>query len=227
LQITTERREQDLGVGDTIQQDLVLAADIEQMSELMLRPSFTINDTTVANICRAKTLIAISQIDSKRKTHLFKFLYEARMIRHNQPHIDLADAVLHNIDLSGKYARIGGALLKVFYIDGGYGTYLSEVFFKRVSLNNASFANLNINYSNFQEASLIGANFIGTSLSDVNLFVPHYKTPVFVMQKVLDKLISSRPIYSARIYPISYCLMRFQLKMLFYRTGYVVFSQIC
>lgn len=79
LQIATERREQDSHVADNLQQDLVLAAYIEQMSELMLTPNFTIDSPLVVNMCRAKTLLAIRQLDSKRKTHLIKFLYDAGM----------------------------------------------------------------------------------------------------------------------------------------------------
>ncbi|CAF1290072.1 unnamed protein product [Adineta steineri] len=168
LQISNERREQDLRAAATLQQDLVLAAYIEQMSDLMLRSGFTINDTTVANICRAKTLTAIRQLDPKRKTYLIRFLYEARMIRHNQPHIDLSDAVLDNIDLSAKYTPMEWAAFEASRTTEAYRTSLSEVFFKRVSLNHATFTNLYINHSSFQEASLIGANFTGSLFSSVS-----------------------------------------------------------
>ena len=140
IQIATERREQDLHVADALQKDLVLAAYIEQMSELMLSPSFTINDPIVANICRAKTLIAHRQLDSKRKTHLIKFLYAANVIRHYQPHIHLADAELDNIDLS-----------ETCEVENRYLSDLSELSFERTTLNHASFAHQLIINNTFKD----------------------------------------------------------------------------
>lgn len=165
LQIATEHRKQDLYIANTAQQNIVLASYIEQMSELMLSPNFTLNDTIVASICRAKTMLAIRQLDSKHKSHLIKFLYEARMIRRNQPHIDLADAEFDNIDLSGKYARYDRPSLTVMDLEIGANIVtLSEISFERTSLNNASFAHLKIQGGSFREASLIGANFTGSKI---------------------------------------------------------------
>ncbi|CAF4176177.1 unnamed protein product [Rotaria sordida] len=159
LLIANEEREQDLHIADALQQDLVLAAYIEQMSELMLTSNFTINNTIIANICRAKTLTALRQLDSKRKTQLIKFVYEANLIHHNQPHIRLVDAELDNIDLSDSN-----------HVQGRYRSELTELPFKRTSLNYASFAHRTIVNGIFEEASLIGANFTNCRFTSTSFF---------------------------------------------------------
>ncbi|CAF4095584.1 unnamed protein product, partial [Rotaria sordida] len=133
LLIANEEREQDLHIADALQQDLVLAAYIEQMSELMLTSNFTINNTIIANI--------------------------SNLIHHNQPHIRLVDAELDNIDLSDSN-----------HVQGRYRSELTELPFKRTSLNYASFAHRTIVNGIFEEASLIGANFTNCRFTSTSFF---------------------------------------------------------
>ena len=160
FRIAIDQREQDLQIADNLQKDRVLADYIEQVSRLMITPNFTLADTLFGNVIRAKTLIAIRQLDSKGKAHLIKFLYETHMIRERQANVKLSDADLDQIDLSTRFNR--------YRIEGDQVNPLIDVAFKRLSLNYASFAYQTIKGGTFGESSLIGANFTGCRLSSVS-----------------------------------------------------------
>lgn len=104
-----------------------------------------------------KTLIAVRQLDRKRKTHLIKFLYAADMIRHDQAHIRLADAELEQIDLS-----------EMNFVEGKQRSHLFELAFKQTFLNHATFTHRTIVNSNFDGASLIEANFRGCRITSTS-----------------------------------------------------------
>ena len=141
LQIAAEQRQQDLFLSDNLQKDRILGDYIEQMSRLILMPNFNLSDTKIGNICRAKTLTAIRQLDPRRKTYLIKFLYAAELIRNSQSKINLFEADLDFLDFSTRSFRFNNSKAKFNVSDSDFLYPLVDLAFKRVSLNNRDHSN--------------------------------------------------------------------------------------
>ncbi len=99
-EIEEKRRAAEAKAHQDQQMNTVLAVCLKDMTELMLSRNFTLTDNLMATVVRAKTLTTFGQLDGKRKDHLVRFLFEARMIGAGRPSLDLKGADLSNMDLT-------------------------------------------------------------------------------------------------------------------------------
>src|SRR5215207_11002994 len=89
-------------------QNAALQAYLDQMSQLMLEGDLRSSeaDSEVRTLARARTQTVLGQLDSDRKASVVQFLYEASLIKKEDPvlnlsHVDLRGANLNDADLSG------------------------------------------------------------------------------------------------------------------------------
>jgi len=152
------RRDQDRQLAATIQMDSVLSTFYQEMSELILENNRTLNDETMRKtFVRPKILATLRQLDPARKTSIIKYLYESNLLRTDNNPLDLSGADLSNIDLSCLFRCKSKSDGKIFS-----GMNMQFLSLPNVRLVNASFVNLYLTWSNFEDSDLTGANFHGS-----------------------------------------------------------------
>ncbi|CAF1563035.1 unnamed protein product, partial [Didymodactylos carnosus] len=79
-QIAYDNREKDLQLADDIEKSTIFNSYLQDISNLLLKNGLIIYDLGSLVMARAKTLMILRQIDSKRKRYLIQFLYESSII---------------------------------------------------------------------------------------------------------------------------------------------------
>jgi uncharacterized protein YjbI with pentapeptide repeats len=167
-EIEENRRIADIQTQQNQQMNAVLAVYLKDMAELMLLGNFTISDRMIATVIRAKTLTTLGQLDGKRKGHIVRFLYEAKMMITGQPAIDLTEADLSNVDLTN-YKLVNASLVKCNLFGAVFShAHLQNVDFKNSQLVGALFDRSELADINFYEANLTNASFIDMHSSAAN-----------------------------------------------------------
>ncbi|CAF1215870.1 unnamed protein product [Adineta steineri] len=160
------KREQDLHIAEAIQQDTVLNAYLEKVSQLLLNHQFNLSSNIRKSIIRPKTLTTIRQLDATRKTLLVKFLYESSLLLRretdddsisNEKDVDLSDANLNGIIMGNQNIEIERV-------------NLFRISLSKVTLINSSFTFCFLNCANFERSILDGSSFRNSRLRDTNLF---------------------------------------------------------
>ncbi|CAF1181015.1 unnamed protein product [Adineta steineri] len=160
------KREQDLHIAEAIQQDTVLNAYLEKVSQLLLNHQFNLSSNIRKSIIRPKTLTTIRQLDATRKTLLVKFLYESSLLLRretdddsisNEKDVDLSDANLNGIIMGNQNIDIERV-------------NLFRISLSKVTLINSSFTFCSLNCANFERSILDGSSFRNSHLRDTNLF---------------------------------------------------------
>jgi uncharacterized protein YjbI with pentapeptide repeats len=163
-EIEDRRRAAEITAQRDQQMNIVLAAYLKDMAELLLSTNFSLTNKVIATVVRAKTLTTLGQLDGKRKAHIVRFLYEAQMITVGEPSIDLTDADFSSVDLTNyklvNASFVGCNLFGAIF----HKTSLLKVDFEKAKLSVALFDNSALNNVNFHEANLTGASFIGANL---------------------------------------------------------------
>jgi hypothetical protein len=188
------RKNRELAINDQRAQDVGLQAYLDKMSELIIDKELHNKGNQYAPTrvtARARTLVALAQLDEARKRSIVQFLYEGQLINtEKKPKLDdatafnprlvgLSSAVLKNAplgDLTLEYAALNGAILekadlrdaKLNNIDLG-GAFLSGADLSDAKLKDASLVNaylqrqdkLNLNGANLSGADLRGADLRG------------------------------------------------------------------
>ena len=134
------------------QQETTLDTYLDRMSDLLIMHNLRGSKPgdTVRALAEARTLIAIRNLDPRRRGILIKFLWKAYLINGpQQPIIDLSDAYLKKVDLSR-------AILDNINLEGAL-------------LDQASFFYSNLPRSDLSHTSLTDANLQGIELIDANL----------------------------------------------------------
>jgi uncharacterized protein YjbI with pentapeptide repeats len=155
-------------------QDAALQAYLDQMSQLMLEGNLlrsSEEDSEVRTLARARTQTVLGQLDSDRKGSVVQFLYEADLIKEEDPVLNLSgvglrDANLSQLDLSD--ANLSGAVLSRADL---HGTNLSDAILTRAELNNADLRDATMSGANLSEANLNFANLSRAVLNNADL--PH------------------------------------------------------
>ncbi|CAF1307513.1 unnamed protein product, partial [Didymodactylos carnosus] len=143
---------QELQAAADQRNESVFTTYIKEMSELLGNEEH-VNNSRTKKLMRVKTLTALRQLDVNRKLFLIQYLYEWDLIGQR-----LDDDQLPLIDLTGanlgyvNFSRITEKP-RIDY-DPPISLYLANVF-----LQNASFVNLKLGYSDFSRSNLQGANF--------------------------------------------------------------------
>jgi uncharacterized protein YjbI with pentapeptide repeats len=188
---SAHQNEANLQIADNQQQATILSTYIGDMSNLLLNNKVNLQDSKredeIRIVARAKTLLALRDLEPDHKGNLVQFLYEANLISKMRPIIDLNQADLHGINLSNahldnidlKGANLSGANLKNTSLNGAdlrevdlSGADLSEAqlsCFKTktncTDLSNAILINANLEYTNLSYALLRYANFANATMS--------------------------------------------------------------
>jgi uncharacterized protein YjbI with pentapeptide repeats len=162
-----------------------LQAYLDQMSQLMLEEHLRSSevDSEVRALARARTQTVLGQLDSDRKASVVQFLYEASLIKGEDPVLNLSGvslrgglrgANLSQLDLS--HANLSGAVLRGADL---HGTNLSDAILRGAELNNVdlrdatmSDANMSgafLRYADLREAQLFDTNLSGADLPEADL----------------------------------------------------------
>ena len=118
-----KQQQTDLQLADERQQEVVLEAYLNHMSDLLLHKNLSRSQpgSDVRPIARALTLTALQMVGKNRKGVLLQFLHEAGLITRNKTIIDLRRGDLREADLSGadlREADLSGADLSGANLSG-------------------------------------------------------------------------------------------------------------
>jgi uncharacterized protein YjbI with pentapeptide repeats len=153
-------------------QNAALQAYLDQMSQLMLGGDLlrsSEEDSEVRTLARARTQTVLGQLDSDRKASVVQFLYEASLIKEEDPVLNLSGvglrgANLSQLDLSG--ADLSGADLSRADL---HGTNLSDSILRGAELNHADLRDATMSGADLSEANLNFANLSRAVLNNADL----------------------------------------------------------
>jgi uncharacterized protein YjbI with pentapeptide repeats len=144
--MTEQQRAHEINIEITRHRDDIFTAYINDMFIYINQYNGTPTEHPwIGAAMRAKTLTLIRQLDPIRNAHLIRFLYAASLLtnREHPPPLDLSEAELDGIDLSG---WIHDQPMRGLSLAGAY-------------LRNASFVKRDFSEANFSKAILDGAQF--------------------------------------------------------------------
>ncbi|WP_181357382.1 pentapeptide repeat-containing protein [Stenomitos frigidus] len=153
------RQEEEIALNRLHQE--ALKGYIEQIARLFLDMNGLEEDKVKQRaIIRARTLVALQELDGFRKGLLIRFLKDSTIINEiDLSYSDLSGANLGLINLSG--INLSGANLD--------GADLRRADLRRIDLHNANLCNANLSLANLHCANLRYANLCNADLSDSNL----------------------------------------------------------
>ncbi|CAM4799137.1 unnamed protein product [Rotaria magnacalcarata] len=140
-------------------------SDIGQLLEKN-NGSLTLNPASTA-LASAKTLQVLLHIGPVRAAQLVRFLYKANQLTRDNAPLDIAGALLNDIDLSGSpslsgISLVGASLNNAIFV----GQNVSGADFTRAQLHKATFSGADCRNAIFKEASMVDTNF--TKLHGIN-----------------------------------------------------------
>jgi uncharacterized protein YjbI with pentapeptide repeats len=165
-------------------QDEALQGYLDQMGTLVLE---NLSDQKVQTVMRARTLTALSRLDTSRKNEVVQFLLEANLVNSagesgpviDLSHADLSDTELSNDDLTGAIlarADLSNATLWSAFLHDAIlrNADLRGADLRHASLEDASLWAAHLNRANLRGAYLTGAtlvraDFNGAKLDHANL----------------------------------------------------------
>ncbi|CAF4641571.1 unnamed protein product [Rotaria sp. Silwood1] len=167
-EIAARQRAQELKQADILQQETVYAVYVKEMGELLSKlKTKNVSNTELDQqwkLARAKTLSALRQLDTKRKSYIIQFLYETELLFTNSSAIDLSGSDLSGIILTD---HVGMAFM-FDYITLTY-VVLSNTSFVNLHLMKADFSGSLLNNANFSNAYLFQVNFTECDLTNADL----------------------------------------------------------
>lgn len=151
------------------QRQTLFDAYIGDISNLLLHTSDT-NRTREKKFLlyvRTKTLTALRNLNSERKTFILLFLYESGFLQ--DPSLDLSGADLNDVQLIGPYKLDGLYLPSVFWRNAFFvDCSLIRAVFDQSHMNDARFINSTVEWASFRETLLDNVHFIRTSVLSIN-----------------------------------------------------------
>jgi hypothetical protein len=143
------------------EQDAVLAAYLDQMSDLMIdqqlgkdRKDKDFLEEHVRKVAQARTIAVLLAIDSEHKRRPLKLVYELGLINKTHPVLEL------------KNAGLDGANLSELTL---HDAYLKCADLRRANLYGADLEGSNLNLADLRGANLASADLSGADLTDANL----------------------------------------------------------
>jgi len=143
LQLSQQQHDIDVQIAQDQQRETTLKTYMDNMSDLLLNQKLQESkpNDEVRVVARVRTLIALQQLDAKRKGLLLQFLYEAKLI----------DGKGENVVISLWLANLSGASLN------------------NTSLSGANLSETNLSYAELQDVNLSGADLSGANLQNIKL----------------------------------------------------------
>ena len=162
-------RRSDHGIAAERNQEEIPRTYLDRMSELLTRENLRDKylGTESKHIARARTLTALRNLDSSRRSTIIRFLSDSSLTDGkilnlsgaSLDHTDLGDAILREADLRG--ANLRGADLGLVNLGGAD--------LRRADLSGANLIRANLSQANLSQATLIGADLSVANLSVANL----------------------------------------------------------
>ena len=152
------RLQEELKQKDEYQREALLQAYLDRMSELLIDKGLRDSPpgAEVRHVARARTLTALTRMDTARKTDVLWFLFESGLIdrRSKQRIVDVSDADWSGIHLNGSRLR---------QID------LSSAILSQSQMQEVDLQGANLQEANLHQADFRGANLRGALLKDADL----------------------------------------------------------
>ena len=158
------------------QRQNILDSYLDRMSDLLLTYHLSSSKPgdEVRALARARTFTALRNLDGSRRGALIRFLWKAGLINGPQPIIDLSEAFLIDVNMSGadlSGANLSGANMGWLYLGNGKSACanlsqanLSGAYLIETNLSGANFRQANLGYANLSGADLSGADLSGANL---------------------------------------------------------------
>jgi uncharacterized protein YjbI with pentapeptide repeats len=171
------RAEAERELAEQRAQDETLQAYLDQMGSLLLEKDLreSQEDSDVRRLARARTLVVLDVLDSRRQNRVLRFLEETELIQarpDRPPIISLKYASLRDFELIGKQllkgtdltqAGLARAELSVTHLEG---TDLSLAHLGEANLRDAYLNDAKLNGAYLYDTDLRGADLSGADLSD-------------------------------------------------------------
>jgi uncharacterized protein YjbI with pentapeptide repeats len=154
-----------LAVEDQRTQDLALQGYLDQMSTLVLED---VDNPTVRDVMRARTLATLETLDPSHKPDLMRFLMGAHLVQganKGKSRISLNEADLHDTGLPPN-ADLTGAKLEQANL---HGAELPQSFLADASLIDADLSDTNMYGAHLQSTDLTNADLSGAGLENADL----------------------------------------------------------
>ena len=176
--IENQRAEAERELAEQRAQDETLQAYLDQMGSLLLERDLreSEEDSDVRRLARARTLVVLDVLDSRRQNRVLRFLEETELIQARPPDrpsiISLKYASLRDFNLIGKQllrstdltqAGLTRAELSAAHLQG---TNLSLAHLGEADLRDADLSNAKLNGAYLYDTDLRGADLSGADLSD-------------------------------------------------------------
>jgi uncharacterized protein YjbI with pentapeptide repeats len=145
-------------------QDTVLQEYLDQMGTLLLHEDLRTSEVNsdVAMLARARTLTALTRLDSDRRFNVMQFLIETNLVQGNDgeaPAVSLAGSRLSDMRIA--FASLSGTDLR--------RADLSRTDLTRTDLSNALLFDAILTHANLTGANLTGADLTDADLTNANL----------------------------------------------------------
>ena len=208
-------REQDQRQADEINRRILFKEYIDDIKEILLNRNIDENLEKSLLYIRIQTLTVLRQLDPSRKRDLILFLYESRLLRHDQyPRIDLSGADLNGLALTKSFAH--ACHLPSLYLPGIYaenlileGCYLESAIFDNASMGAARFDSCNLAYvklsnTNLTRAQLWNNNMYSANLTGASLVQSSIRYGVFQSIDLTNADLYNSDIADSLINPLEY-----------------------
>jgi uncharacterized protein YjbI with pentapeptide repeats len=177
--IAEDQRSLDRELADERRQDDMLQAYLDGMSQLLtdeMRPLHRsqVGDS-LSTVARARTLTALTRLDSERKQSVLQFLIESGLINKDRLVVDLSGADLSEVDLQSgvKLARAGlretNLSRSILSMADPTKADLGGADLSKANLSGAFLSEANLEGANMSEADLNGATLWGANATSANM----------------------------------------------------------
>ena len=195
-----QNRRQDLLIAEAVRQDLVLSTYLNEMTRLSIEFNFSLGKKVLSVVVRPKTLVALQQLNPRRKTLLLEFLYESDLIRGRHANFesmrtDLSGADLNNINLNPDEQHH-----RLFSFLSLTGAHLVNVTLEKCNFYAADFESASMIGASFYEAYLYKANFFRTSLVNTDFTDANVTGSDFVFANLTGSNITEKQLRSTLTY---------------------------
>jgi len=170
LDIADKNRAQDLDIAEARQQEAALGEYLATMTTLLLDKELrkSAEGDEVRAAARAQTLTVLRRLNGERKGSVVRFLYESRLIDKATPIVDMGQADLSEVKLSGadlSEVKLSGAVLRRAFL---FNANLSGADLSGATLISATLV-ANLSGAVLTEAYLLSAFLAGSNLSGADL----------------------------------------------------------
>jgi uncharacterized protein YjbI with pentapeptide repeats len=188
LKIAADNRQKDLQLADDQQKENILVEYQNYLAVLLLSYQLRTNASSeTCHVARFKTLSALRQLDSQRKTYLIQDLFDTDLIttseKRDLPIISLAAADLTNLTLG---ISSNSNCQKRFEVEC-YKEYFF-INFRESDLTKATLTNLIINGASFQSAIMTDVDMSYTKWQNEQIVVDQSMTISFENAKLIRTL---------------------------------------